>query len=1172
MFGGGHPGKFGARGGGRAGGGTAPKRPGIVPHHHMSSSFPTPPQPSCRSSSRPPSSAGGNSSGHPAPAADETFRLETSSPLNFGMLIRLAPDLVDEIKRVQVQGLSARIKFDNNPNNSSGNVIDVGGKEFRFTWSRELGDPSDIYEEHRSGVNGHGLLVESGSAWRKLNVQRVLDESTRDHVKMRSEEAERLQKSRKAIILDHGNPSVKNQVRTLAAAPTEVNGRRMPFKQKKGPIQKKQKVEPNAVATTVIASCKPVQKPTTTSAGSAGKTRTSVSPVPSPTVNAFIPLQTPSSPAGNVNIVGGSKIGDDVSGSHMPNSSNAARNEKDLFGRFGPGSLHENVKGGIGSTQMDLRSFLISLLMENPKGMTLKALEKTVAEAIPNHGKKLETTIRTIANYVAPGRYFLKEDVEKDVTKRSSLDSGRSPIFPTGAVTGGSNFTEKITPEEFQQLPQFELEATEPIDLKDTEAHQELINVFDDNQNAVTEEEKVCSSSSESGSESDSETDSSDSGSISRSKSRSPVSASSSDSESDGSSSSQEGSDVHVDIMDDDDDNNDGLNRFQGPNSQLSSSPFAGRKSDTDYEQEDEHGGFSSQLPTSAPNLEEVGTPDDVVNIIEHASSPVSDRMKGGSQEKADSVSKEVSCLNVAKDDHLEEQVPISSNNHESKLNKKEECVESVNANITLKIAERGAKDGKETRGAFGTTPEKPEMDEILSVSGSRARADSVHSQDYSLNGKREGLKVEGRTLPSSNWKGRDASYSLGPRYSSPERLMEDLTAQPPGNLDNNSEKAVELAPKSKYSNLQQKKHSEKSRKPSKEEKFRATPHQSNTNEVKNALVAENKAKLRREYSDLEMGEFREPTFNDTQDHKKQLEWKNSFGRTEKIDSTEHTYADPGYQKKRKKNTVDSTKPSPQFSDPVGQGFIGGQSGTKLPEVKTVNQIRQQNVTGAPNLSMTDLADVDSSAQLGRSSHPKSGKNDVKASHKVLLPGDHGNSEKWNSANILHPQDARVSKTSVGIKPKKSNQFSDSVTSKPDISQKENRICGKKRTYVPTDEQFPYAIYDKDKPELREAIQTDSQYKEYTKEYCEKYSCYCSLNKALEDDRIHFQKLGCDLELAKDRDADAYAIALGQLRRAYQQCVERHKQMKKIFIVLYEELKHLKKRIKDYAAVYMSRP
>lgn len=78
-------------------------------------------------------------------------------------------------------------------------VIDVGGKDFRFTWSREPGDLCDIYEERQSSEDGNGLLVESGCAWRKLNVQRILDESTMNHVKMRSEEAERKLKSRKYV-------------------------------------------------------------------------------------------------------------------------------------------------------------------------------------------------------------------------------------------------------------------------------------------------------------------------------------------------------------------------------------------------------------------------------------------------------------------------------------------------------------------------------------------------------------------------------------------------------------------------------------------------------------------------------------------------------------------------------------------------------------------------------------------------------------------------------------------------------------------------------------------------------------------------------------------------------------------------------------------------------------
>lgn len=76
-------------------------------------------------------------------------------------------------------------------------IINVGGKEFKFTWSRERGDLCDIYEEHQSGEDGNGVLIEAGCAWRKLNVQRTLDESTTSHMKMRSVEAEQRTKSRK---------------------------------------------------------------------------------------------------------------------------------------------------------------------------------------------------------------------------------------------------------------------------------------------------------------------------------------------------------------------------------------------------------------------------------------------------------------------------------------------------------------------------------------------------------------------------------------------------------------------------------------------------------------------------------------------------------------------------------------------------------------------------------------------------------------------------------------------------------------------------------------------------------------------------------------------------------------------------------------------------------------
>lgn len=55
----------------------------------------------------------------------------------------------------------------------------------------------DIYEVCRNGDDGNGLLIERGSALRKMNVQRILDESAKNQVKMRSVQAELQSKSRK---------------------------------------------------------------------------------------------------------------------------------------------------------------------------------------------------------------------------------------------------------------------------------------------------------------------------------------------------------------------------------------------------------------------------------------------------------------------------------------------------------------------------------------------------------------------------------------------------------------------------------------------------------------------------------------------------------------------------------------------------------------------------------------------------------------------------------------------------------------------------------------------------------------------------------------------------------------------------------------------------------------
>lgn len=365
------------------------------------------------------STGGGHRSRSNTPAApatvstaDETFSLVRNSPLNFGMIIRLSPVLVEEIKRLEAQGGAARIKFDSSANNPAGNVIDVGGKEFRFTWSQETGDLCDIYEERRGGDNGDGLLVESGGAWRKLNVQRELDESVKNHVKMRTVEAERKHKSRKAIILDHGNPSMKNQMKALAAA--EVNNTwKGSYNKKKEPPFKKMKADPSSAVIPLKSGGKAGFSSSTPS-----KVRASASPLLSTPEQSGVPL----SPLRNSNIT---KVHANREDASLTQSSkeNASTSEKEMLSSV-QSKLGSNER--FGNKPTDLQSLLISLLMEKPQGMNFKALEKAVGETVPKSVKQIEPILKKIAVFQAPGRYILKPHVELESFKKTSYESGSS--------------------------------------------------------------------------------------------------------------------------------------------------------------------------------------------------------------------------------------------------------------------------------------------------------------------------------------------------------------------------------------------------------------------------------------------------------------------------------------------------------------------------------------------------------------------------------------------------------------------------------------------------------------------------------------------------------------------------------------------------------------------------
>ncbi|XP_043708456.1 uncharacterized protein LOC122657722 [Telopea speciosissima] len=165
-----------------------------------------------------------------------------------------------------------------------------------------------------------------------------------------------------------------------------------------------------------------------------------------------------------------------------------------------------------------------------------------------------------------------------------------------------------------------------------------------------------------------------------------------------------------------------------------------------------------------------------------------------------------------------------------------------------------------------------------------------------------------------------------------------------------------------------------------------------------------------------------------------------------------------------------------------------------------------------------------------------------------------------------HTGQAVATNTTKESKPHKSNSVADVTDRRNGSFWIESNSSNRKRRESSSEEDScSYSKYDKDEPEFKGPIKDFSQYKEYVQEYREKFGSYCSLNKILETYRNDFHKLGHDLEVAKDWDMEGYYNIIEQLKETYRQCGTRHKRLKKIFIVLHEELRQIKQRIKDFA-------
>ncbi|CAA0814651.1 dentin sialophosphoprotein-related [Striga hermonthica] len=1033
MFGG--PGKMG-RGGG---GGGAVKRSNHAPPIGRAV------RPSMGSGPR--SRAGAPPAAISSPSAssmevEESFSLVRENPLNFGMAIKLAPNLVEEIKRVEAQGGGARIKFDVNANNPNGNVIHVGDKIFRFTWSSEPGDLCDIYEERQSGEDGNGLLVESGGTWRKLNVERELDESTKNEVKRRSEEAERKHKSRKAIVLDHQNPSMKNQVKALAAAEN--------FKNRKEPPFKKAKLDP-PIGGPSKSAYKASVPPATLSKGKIS----SGSPLSSQ------PEQHggPASPAVSGNLVKGRVDINDVA--PTKNTNIISSSEKEMPSKLPHNIIRDKSKHSrnMEAKPADLKSLVISLLQENQsKGMSLKALEKAIGEVMPNSARQIDPILKQVAVFQSPGRYLLKQGLEKESMKKPPSQSGSNPA---------SNHHQPPSPEKPNQLPprtsdnheQEHGELNSITSPRTTDHPTDRTNAHQsppEQQHSDSKAPAGNSSTDDSGSSSDSDS----SGSSSPSHSRSDT-----DSD-DASVSSKQASDEEVDIMSDE----------EPPRPELPAGPHLEDNRDARAPPLDDDDCASHKWFRSGNLSQPVsGTINSIFGDSPENSSP--DRPDQSPEKRPVDVM--VDIINMDDDDYDNDDDP-SRGSLEARALSEKRPGEFLPVQKGLNTEEDGLVGERR--------PVRFSSEGIAGNKSSMLPVEDHRKLDTSGWGKENVTSTEDR-LPMANGRG---------------------------------------------------------------------------------------SVLRREYSDLELGEFREPMEDATTPlPKKQIERRNSFKQMEnKPMESECRNSDQGRLKApNRKINVDSVVKSPQRNlEPVVSGSADGPSNKrKALEKNADDHIRlhkkssrpveqQQMEPGPQHVRILETGNKSRFADAGPG-RARSLEGHLDVSRRMSV--DSTEQQQHDPVRGVGPATTKVSK-----KQKSTNVVGNLNGRRVDNSLAGTNDTGQKKKEFSPDEDNLYAKYEKEEPELKGPIKDASQYNDYVKEYQEKYESYRHLNKILEDYRDEFTKYGKDLETCKDRDMKRYHDTLKQMRSSFHQCGEKHKRQKKIFTVLHEELKQLKQMIKDFAASY----
>ncbi|KAK8971353.1 hypothetical protein KSP40_PGU010051 [Platanthera guangdongensis] len=1108
-------------------------------------------------------------------------------------------------------------------------VVEVGGKEFRFTWSQELTDLCDIYEERQNGDDGDGLLVECGAAWRKLNVQRILDESTKNHVKMRSEEAERMLKSRKLSDTD-AEVLATEQISALEKKNSDVQGELDSLRIRLG-TTKSQPVAPPAPETSPkkngrlcysTGDLRPVRRQYVHESGKLMLTRLrwlgrlseegealSVEPL-LPKVFEDELARVMNSPEDRHDIVVlhlrflfpsyNRTIVLDPTNPSVKNQAKSMAAAAAICGEW-VGSRRKwfSRKGKLRTAEEHVDNF----------ALTKSQGDEFKGTIITNSIERNNTLLTSLRKFV----YIKSLDHAFSEASYAVATICYLSTLLSLVVSSSPKCSKILAKKASSVLPKkavLEMLDPETRSTKNEEASDlfERINIVQDTEDPLNMDEKARDNSvvragslSESGSDSDSE--SSSSGSDSESQSRSKAgsgSASSSDSESDVSSSSKEASDVDVDIMTSDDERGVTVQNIDVTASRLSPSPRLWRSDDehgvVDINERDQKSNGASpalNLTTSENIYERVNSVIDAKDFPIVISGKTFEKLEAKNAESIDSYlpqSKPRSSVVYAdhnkvmenqhespfgsfnNDSHRligrsinEEQILMKGgseqhDNHESVnkldnkrslnsefLDEKSQNAKRIKTPSSVEATFGEGNGGRSSKISCSLSPERSmQMDQKTKIMNNYQRDGrrefnfldenlSEHATSVvagNISKARSSPDFRGPPNFASEQSGRKTTDSSGRKRTAIEKPIKYVESL---GRANKHMQAVSIPPESEISAVKTMQVKGKDENGDFLDKHRTKNVQENGKSTDGYANGKGSI-LRREHSDLELGEFREPLPDVLRLEKMTVERTSPFKKIESNVTFPDSNVDINTGKCDENGVSESKRqPSPSFRGGMNEKILADD---RLDLSRSQPKFMQPQSRQSSKMDFTEpetMIHQDKCAESG-------GKNGTRTFQAMGVENE-ANGPKRSASNRTPKDDSRhgILVDHKNVKESKSDKLNGLKRSKSDqiidglVTSNGRKSLG----FSSEEENASYKKYTKDELHLRGPIKDFSigehMYKDYVREYREKYRHYCSLNKKLEKIRNDFLKVGDDLELSRERDQEEYYKVVEKLRQMFHQ-------------------------------------